>query len=393
MGAYPRLRRFYIRRTARRRQTGREARSRAEAPVAFPAGTSQKSTVDGPVRFVDECIVVVEAGRGGDGCVAFRREKYVPFGGPAGGDGGDGGNVVFVANEGLGTLLDLKNLRTIRARDGEPGRGRDCYGKAGSDERVRVPVGTMVIDDDTGEMLVELLRHGQEAIVARGGKGGRGNKHFATAVDRAPRKAEPGEPGEQRVLRLELRVMADVGLLGFPNVGKSTFITAVSRARPKVADYPFTTLVPHLGVVKLDDWIGAAPGAAFVVADIPGLIPGASEGAGLGVRFLKHLERTRVLLHLVTLDPAEDRDPFTDYGVVRRELETFDPDLARRPEIVALSKADLPEVRDAYPELREKFRAIGKELYLVSAPTREGLATVIEKLARLLSTPPEDDST
>lgn len=361
--------------------------------MAFPAGTGQKSTVDGAVRFVDECIVVVEAGRGGDGCVAFRREKFVPFGGPAGGDGGDGGNVVLVADEGLGTLLDLKNLRTVRARDGEPGRGRDCYGKAGSDERVRVPVGTVVIDDASGETLVELLRHGQEAVVARGGKGGRGNKHFATAVDRAPRKAEPGEPGEQRELRLELRVMADVGLLGFPNVGKSTFIASVSRARPKVADYPFTTLVPHLGVVKLDDWIGAAPGAAFVVADIPGLIPGASEGAGLGVRFLKHLERTRVLLHLVTLDPAEDRDPFDDYGVVRRELEKFDPDLARRPEVVALSKADLPEVRDAYPELREKFRALGKELHLISAPTREGLSEVIEILARLSSAPPSDEST
>lgn len=352
--------------------------------MTFTAGTHRESTIDGAVRFVDECIVVVEAGKGGDGCAAFRREKFVPFGGPAGGDGGSGGSVVLVADEGLGTLLDLQNLRTIRARDGEPGRGRDCYGKSGSDERLRVPIGTVVIDETSGARLVELLTHGQEAVVARGGKGGRGNKHFVTSVDRAPRKAEPGEPGEQRVLRLELRVLADVGLLGFPNVGKSTFITAVSRARPKVADYPFTTLVPHLGVVKLDDWIGAAPGAAFVVADIPGLVPGASDGAGLGVRFLKHLERTRVLLHLVTLDPAEDRDPFDDYQIVRRELETFDPGLAGRPEVIALSKADLSEVRDTYPELREKFRALGKELHLISAPTREGLSGVIEVLARLL---------
>jgi len=336
------------------------------------------------VRFVDECIVRVEAGRGGNGCAAFRREKFVPFGGPSGGDGGNGGNVVFVADEGLGTLLDLQHVRVIRAADGEPGRGRDCYGKAGSHERVRVPPGTIVIDHETGEQVAELLTHGQEAVVARGGRGGRGNKHFATAVDRAPRRAEPGEPGEHRVLRLELKVLADIGLLGFPNVGKSTFITAVSRARPKVADYPFTTLEPHLGVVKLDDWIGAAPGDACVVADIPGLVPGASEGAGLGIRFLKHLERTRVLLHLITLDPAEEREPFADYQIVRRELENFDPGLAARPEVIALSKADLPEVRDAYEPLRERFRAEGKELYLVSAATRDGIAPIIERLTTLL---------
>lgn len=336
------------------------------------------------MRFVDECIVHVQAGRGGNGCAAFRREKFVPFGGPAGGDGGAGGSVVFVADEGLGTLLDLQHARVIQAEDGEPGQGRDCYGKAGADERVRVPVGTVVVEEASGELVAELLAHGQEAVVARGGKGGRGNKHFATPVDRAPRRAEPGTPGEQKVLRLELKVLADVGLLGFPNVGKSTFITAVSRARPKVADYPFTTLVPQLGVVKLDDWIGASPGEAFVAADIPGLVPGASEGAGLGIRFLKHLERTRVLLHLVTLDPAEGREPFADYQVVRGELEKFDPELARRPEVVALSKADLTEVQEVYPELRERFRALGKELYLVSAATREGVRPIIEELARLL---------
>lgn len=336
------------------------------------------------MRFVDECIVHVQAGRGGNGCAAFRREKFVPFGGPAGGDGGNGGSVVFVADEGLGTLLDLQHARVIKAEDGEPGQGRDCYGRAGTDERVRVPVGTVVVDEASGEIVAELLTHGQEAVVARGGKGGRGNKHFATPVDRAPRRAEPGTPGDLKELRLELKVLADVGLLGFPNVGKSTFITAVSRARPKVADYPFTTLVPQLGVVKLDDWIGASPGEAFVAADIPGLVPGASDGAGLGIRFLKHLERTRVLLHLVTLDPAEDREPFRDYQVVRGELEKFDPELARRPEVVALSKADLTEVQEVYPELRERFRSIGKELYLVSAPTREGVRPIVEQLAGLL---------
>ncbi len=203
-------------------------------------------------------------------------------------------------------------------------------------------------------------------------------------MDRAPRRAELGEPGEHRVLRLELKVLADVGLLGFPNVGKSTFITAVSRARPKVADYPFTTLEPHLGVVKLDDWIGAAPGEACVMADIPGLVPGASEGAGLGIRFLKHLERTRVLLHLITLDPAEDREPFADYQTVRRELENFDPGLAARPEVIALSKSDLTDVRDVYEALRGRFRADGKELHLVSAATRDGVAPIIAQLAKLL---------
>jgi GTP-binding protein len=336
------------------------------------------------VRFVDECRLRVEAGKGGDGCIAFRRERFAPFGGPSGGDGGNGGSVVFVADEGLGTLLDLQHVRLIRAKDGERGMGSDCYGRAAKDERVRVPVGTQVFDEDTGELFGELITHGQELVVARGGNGGWGNIHFATPTDRAPRRANPGQPGESRELHLELKVLADVGLLGFPNVGKSTFISSVSRARPKVADYPFTTLVPHLGVVKLDDWIGADVGEGLVIADIPGLIPGASEGAGLGVRFLKHLERTRVLLHLITLDPAEDREPLADYDVVRGELEKFDPELAQRPEVIALSKSDITEVRELYEELREKFAARGKTLYLVSAATRDGVRDVIGELARVL---------
>ncbi len=336
------------------------------------------------MRFVDECRLRVEAGKGGDGCVAFRRERFLPFGGPSGGDGGHGGSVVFVADEGLGTLLDLQHVRVIRATEGERGMGSDCYGRAGKDERVRVPVGTQVFDDESDELLGELLTHGQEFIAARGGNGGWGNIHFATATDRAPRRANPGQPGQTRELRLELKVLADVGLLGFPNVGKSTFISAVSRARPKVADYPFTTLVPHLGVVKLDDWIGADVGESLVLADIPGLIPGASDGAGLGVRFLKHLERTRVLLHLITLDPAEDREPLADYDVVRAELEKFDPELAQRPEVIALSKSDITEVRELYEDLRQKFAERGKQLYLVSAATRDGVRAVIEELAGVL---------
>src|SRR5450432_1422035 len=294
------------------------------------------------MRFIDECELRVEAGSGGKGAVAFRREKYIPFGGPAGGDGGRGGDVVLLADSGLGTLYDLIHHNTVRADPGGPGQGKDCYGRAAKDIEVRVPVGTVVYDRETKDKLCELTRPNERFVVAKGGQGGRGNRHFATPYDRAPRRAEPGEPGEERKLRLELKVMADVGLLGFPNVGKSTFIRAVSRAQPKVANYPFTTLTPHLGVVRVGDE------ATFVLADIPGLIPGAAEGAGLGHRFLKHVERTRALLHLVTLDFGEERDPIADYDALMKELARFDPELAKRPQLVAMSKADLPEVREAY---------------------------------------------
>jgi len=345
------------------------------------------------VRFVDECVLLVEAGDGGDGCVAFRREAYVPFGGPSGGDGGRGGNVIFVGDEGRTSLLDLKHLRAIRAERGEHGKGSDKYGRAGRDEIVRVPLGTIVKDEETGDTIGEVLRHEQQLVVAQGGEGGRGNKHFATPVDRAPRKSEDGEAGEERSVRLELRVMADVGLLGFPNVGKSTFIGAVSRARPKIADYPFTTLVPQLGVVKLDDWIGARPGDTMVVADIPGLVPGASEGAGLGTRFLRHVDRTRVLLHLITLDPAEDRNPVNDYETLREELAKFDPELSKRPEIVAISKADITEVREDFDGIVAQFEERGIQPLLFSAVTREGLAGVIGALARTLAESPRPAET
>jgi GTP-binding protein len=337
------------------------------------------------VRFIDECVVRVEAGNGGNGAVAFRREKYVPFGGPAGGDGGRGGDVVFVADPGLGTLHDLTHQRVLRADKGENGQGRDCYGRGGRDFSVRLPVGTIVFDAESGEKLCELTEPGAKVVIAKGGRGGRGNIHFATPVDRAPRRAEPGEPGERKDLRLELKVMADVGLLGFPNVGKSTLISSVSRAHPKIADYPFTTLVPHLGVVSLSEG-NRGQSRTFVIADIPGLIPGASTGAGLGVRFLKHLERTRLLLHLVTLTDEPGRSPLDDYQVIRKELATFDPGLAERPEIVAMTKADLPEVREAYAELKPAFAALGIDLKLISAVTHESMTPLMNELYERLHT-------
>ncbi|MBX3262313.1 MAG: GTPase ObgE, partial [Labilithrix sp.] len=331
------------------------------------------------MKFVDSCEVDVVAGKGGNGSIAFRREKFVPFGGPSGGDGGRGGDVVFVADEGLSTLLDLTYGRVIRAPNGEQGHGKDMYGRGGEDRVVRVPVGTQIRDRETGELLFDIATPQARVVVAKGGKGGRGNIHFATPYDRAPRRAEPGAEGEERKLRLELKVMADVGLLGFPNVGKSTFIRAVSRARPKVADYPFTTLTPHLGVVRIGDE------ASFVVADIPGLIPGAAEGAGLGHRFLKHVERTRALLHLVTLDFDEGRDPLADYDALMAELERFDPELARRPQIVAMTKSDLPEVREAYEQVRARFASRGVPLHLVSAATGEGVRELSVALYKLVT--------
>jgi GTP-binding protein len=338
------------------------------------------------MRFIDECDVRVEAGDGGKGAIAFRREKFVPFGGPAGGDGGRGGDVVLVGDSGLGTLYDLTQGRVVRAESGEHGGGKDCYGRAGRDLEVRVPVGTQIFLADTGEPVGEIVRPNSRIVVAKGGQGGRGNIHFASSTERAPRRAEPGVPGERFDLRLELKVMADVGLLGFPNVGKSTFISSVSRAHPKVADYPFTTLEPHLGVVTLGE-ARHGLGRTFVVADIPGLIPGASQGAGLGVRFLRHLERTRLLLHLVTVEEESERSPIADYHALRKELFSFDPELAKRPEVVAMTKADLPHVRDAYEASKAEFAALGIELWLVSAATHENVDHLLIELEQRLVTP------
>ncbi|MBP9111373.1 MAG: GTPase ObgE [Polyangiaceae bacterium] len=332
------------------------------------------------MKFVDSCRIKVIAGRGGNGCVAFRREKFIPHGGPSGGDGGKGADIVFVADPGYTTLIDLALSRIVKAKHGQHGMGADCYGKGGEDLICKVPIGTQIYDEATGECLYDFTEAGQSEIVAKGGRGGRGNIHFSTSIDRAPRRAEPGELGEEFDYRLELKVMADVGLLGFPNVGKSTFIRACSRATPKVADYPFTTLTPQLGVVRLDTE------RAFVIADIPGLIPGASEGAGLGIQFLKHVERTRALLHLITLDFAEERDPMKDFEAIMKELRAFDKELATRPMIVALTKADLPDVQAIYPKLRERFLKKRIDLRLVSSVTGEGIKDLLRDLYNVKAT-------
>jgi len=331
------------------------------------------------MHFIDEATIHVKAGDGGNGCVAFRREAHVPRGGPSGGDGGDGGSVVVVADPQLTTLLDYKYRRHYKAERGEDGRNKDQYGKGGEELVLRVPVGTVVHDADSGERLFDLDTPDARYVAARGGKGGQGNIHFATAWNRAPRVATPGTPGDERSLRLELKLLADVGLLGFPNVGKSTFIARVSRARPKIADYPFTTLVPNLGVVDLGDE------RHLVVADIPGLIEGAAEGAGLGHRFLRHVERTRVLLHILDASPlaGPDRDPLSDFDTLNRELALYAPDLAKRPQVVALNKADITEVRDQADELSRAFADRGVRLFSLSAVTGDGVRAVLEELWRV----------
>jgi GTP-binding protein len=335
------------------------------------------------MRFVDEVVVEVRGGDGGNGAVAFRREKYVPLGGPAGGDGGDGGDVIFRADERLSTLLDLRYRKRVLAERGENGRGKDQYGKAGSDLIVRVPVGTQVFDAATGAQVADLDAKDKEHVAAAGGRGGRGNIHFATPEDRAPRRAEPGTPGEQRQLRLELKLLADVGLLGYPNVGKSTLISRLSRARPKIADYPFTTLVPNLGVVSLGEE------RSFVMADIPGLIEGAADGAGLGTRFLKHVERCRVLLHIVTLDADPDRAPLRDFDVLVAELARFDAELAKRPMIVGVSKLDLPDVKKRLSVIKKGMAKRGIDTVIpFSAATGEGIDALLYALGDLLEANP-----
>lgn len=331
------------------------------------------------MRFVDEVQIDVRGGDGGNGSVAFRREKHVPFGGPAGGDGGRGGSVVFRADERMSTLMDFRYRRKLLAPSGENGRGKDQYGRGGVDLDVRVPVGTQVFDAETGALIVDLAEKDQTFVVADGGRGGRGNIHFSTPQDRAPRRSEPGSPGQQRKLRLELKLLADVGIVGFPNVGKSTLIASVSRARPKVADYPFTTLVPSLGVVSL------GMDRNFVMADIPGLVEGASEGLGLGHRFLKHVERCRVLLHVITLDPDPARAPLDDYDVIVKELAQFDAELAKRPMMVAVSKIDLPDVQKRLNIIRKGMKKRGfDDVHAFSAATGEGVKELLEAIEAFL---------
>lgn len=330
--------------------------------------------------FVDQAKVYVKGGDGGNGIVAYRREKYVPLGGPAGGDGGRGGDVVLVVDEGLRTLLDFRYQRHFKADRGENGKTKNQHGKSAEDLIVKVPPGTVVRDADTGEFLGDLVRHGQRLVVARGGRGGRGNARFATEVNKAPDMAEKGEPGEERNLLLELKVLADAGLVGFPSVGKSTLLSAVSAARPKIAAYHFTTLSPELGVVDVGD------GRSFVLADLPGLIEGAHAGHGLGHEFLRHVERTRVIVHVIDMAAVEGRDPVADFRTIQDELRQYDPSLVERPLLVAANKMDLPEAaqhlerfHQAYPDLR---------VFPVSGATGEGVQELVYAIADLLDATP-----
>ncbi|MFC5578547.1 Obg family GTPase CgtA [Lysobacter niabensis] len=323
------------------------------------------------MKLVDEAEIQVIAGDGGNGCVGFRREKFIPLGGPDGGDGGDGGSVWLVADENLNTLVDFRHQKQFRARRGENGMGRQMYGKAGDDLTITVPVGTVVTNVETDEVIGDLTMHGDRLLVAKGGKGGLGNMHFKSSINRTPRKALPGLPGEERVLKMELKLLADVGLLGFPNAGKSTFIRAVSAATPKVADYPFTTLYPNLGVVSVEQH------RSFVIADIPGLIEGAADGAGLGAQFLRHVQRTRLLLHLVDMAPMEGGvegiNPAEQVRAIERELEKHDPELLQKPRWLVLNKADLLLEEEQQAAAQAIIDELGwkDRWYMVSAIGRE----------------------
>lgn len=337
--------------------------------------------------FVDQVKIQVKAGKGGDGAVAFRREKYVPNGGPAGGDGGKGGSVILKVDEGLRTLMDFRYHRTFKAAPGQNGMTKGMYGRGAKDLYISVPEGTTVTDAETGEVLGDLIKNGDELVVAKGGRGGRGNIHFASAKNPAPEIAENGEPGIERTLRLELKVLADVGLVGFPSVGKSTLLSVVTSAKPKIADYYFTTLVPNLGMVRLDN------GKDFVMADLPGLIEGASQGVGLGIQFLRHVERTRVILHLIDMSGTEGRDPFEDYQKINAELAEYDPDLLKRPQIIVASKMDMPEAADNLARFAEKLEAdttLPKrpEILAISSVTHQGLEELLQKTAKLLEETP-----
>jgi len=331
------------------------------------------------VKFVDEVQIRVKAGDGGDGAVAWRREKFIPRGGPAGGDGGNGGDVVLTVDEGLSTLLDYRYVREHKARSGEKGGGSDMNGRDGEDLVLRVPPGTTVKDAVSGELLAD-LKDGDRFVLAKGGKGGLGNMNFATSVNQAPRFAEDGTPGEEKDVVLELKLLADVGIVGYPNAGKSTLISRISRARPKIADYPFTTLVPNLGVVG---WRGKS----FVVADIPGLIEGAHAGAGLGHQFLRHVERCRVLVHLVEgAHPEPDRAPRKDLEAINKELALYSPELARKPQVVAVTKIDIPEAREAGEKLAKLLAKRKKpvKVHLVSAVTGEGMDALLDAVSKVI---------
>jgi GTP-binding protein len=325
------------------------------------------------MKFIDEAIITVKAGDGGNGCLAFRREKFIPRGGPSGGDGGRGGDVVMVASD-HNTLLHFRFNPEHTAQRGRHGEGSNRSGKEGESIELPVPVGTVVTDADTGEILHDFSEKGERFVVARGGRGGRGNQHFATSTHQAPTEHEPGRPGEQKRLRLELKLLADVGLVGFPNAGKSTLISRISAAKPKIADYPFTTLVPNLGVVLVGD-------KTFVVADIPGLIEGAHEGAGLGIQFLRHVERTKLLVHLVDVSDATGRDPVEDFDVIRHELASFSDEMAQKPMIVVASKIDAAQDEERLASVRRLAADRGLPFFAISSVTGAGLNELVYAMA------------
>ncbi len=340
------------------------------------------------MKFVDEASIKVLAGDGGNGCLSFRREKYIERGGPDGGDGSDGGSVILVGDEALNTLVDFRFKPKYRAEPGQHGRGSDCTGAGGADLEVRVPVGTSLFDDETQEHLGDIDLPDERLLVAQGGKHGRGNVRFKSSVNRAPRQTTPGEPGEVRELRLELKLIADVGLLGLPNAGKSTLVSTVSAAKPKVADYPFTTLIPSLGVVR----IGA--GNSFVIADIPGLIEGASEGAGLGVQFLKHLSRTRLLLHLVDISPIDGSDPVQNFRLIEAELSKYSEGIASKERWLVFTKSDLlpaERLRDLVDDQRERIGFDGPT-YVISAVTGDGTSELMQAVQQRMATLADSES-
>ncbi|RSD23296.1 GTPase ObgE [Mesobacillus subterraneus] len=332
--------------------------------------------------FVDQVKIYVKGGDGGDGMVAFRREKYVPKGGPAGGDGGNGANVVFQVEEGLRTLMDFRYQRHFKAPRGEHGMSKNQHGKNSKDMIVKVPPGTIVSDAETGAVIADLVEHGQQAVIARGGRGGRGNSRFATPANPAPELSEKGEPGQEREIIMELKLLADVGLVGFPSVGKSTLLSVVSAARPKIAEYHFTTIAPNLGMVETED------GRSFVLADLPGLIEGAHSGVGLGHQFLRHIERTRVIIHVIDMAATEGRDPYEDYLTINNELKEYNLRLTERPQVIVANKMDMPDAEENLSVFKEK---LGNEhpIFPISAVTRSGLRELLFAVADLIEQTPE----
>lgn len=334
--------------------------------------------------FVDRAEITIESGKGGDGAVTFRRDPYVPDGGPDGGDGGNGGSVIFVADRNLRTLMDLKYKRKYKAGNGQPGMKRNKYGKKGEDLYIKVPVGTMIIDKETGHLMKDLREDGDSVVAAKGGRGGKGNVHYKSSIRQAPNFAEAGSPAKSREVILELKLIADVGLLGFPNVGKSTLLSVSTNSKPKIAGYHFTTIDPNLGVVYLYD-------TSFVMADIAGIIEGASQGAGLGFKFLKHIERTKVLIHVIDVAGSEGRDPIEDYKKINAELAAFDTRLAEKPQIVAANKADLVTDEDKLEEFMDYMKGEGREVYLISAATKQGIDELLTAALHKIETYVEPD--